>query len=234
VVVLGAGLAGLSAAYNLMKNGYDVIVLEAQGRPGGRVYTVRDGFHKGGFAEMGALRIFENHTYTNKYVKTFGLQLMPYNDLGSRAFYLEGRRFLQPAAGQPWPLSGMPPGERADPFAFFPHYLLSGFDKLGDLFDPDWPVAFPLALELDRVTFGEYIQDQGASDSWLDWFCAQEGNIRRINAAAGFAVEAISGGNVVQGIAGSNDHLPQAFATALGSRIKYHSPVVRIAKPGNR
>jgi monoamine oxidase len=229
-VVLGAGLAGLSAAYNLMKNGYDVIVLEAQDRPSGRVYTVRDGFRQEGFAEMGALRIFETHAYTNKYVKAFGLQLVPYNDPGSRACYLEGRRFLQSAEGQPWPLSGMTPEERANPFALFPHYLLSGLDKLGDLFDPDWPVAYPSALALDRVTFGEYIQAQGASDGWLDWFCAQEGNIRRINAAAGFAVEAISGGNVVQGIVGGNDHLPQAFAAALGSRIKYRSPLVRIAQ----
>jgi monoamine oxidase len=77
VVVLGAGLAGLSAAYNLMKNGYDVIVLEAQDRPSGRVYTVRDCFRQEGFAEMGALRIFETHAYTNKYVKAFGLQLVP-------------------------------------------------------------------------------------------------------------------------------------------------------------
>ena len=42
VVVLGAGLAGLTAAYNLMRHGYDVMVLEAQDRPGGRVQTVRD------------------------------------------------------------------------------------------------------------------------------------------------------------------------------------------------
>ena len=33
----------------------------------------------------------------------------------------------------------------------------------------------------------------------LDRFCAQEGNIRRVNAAAGFAVGAIRGGHVVQG-----------------------------------
>jgi monoamine oxidase len=129
----------------------------------------------------------------------------------------------------------MPPGERADPFAFFPHYLLSGFDKLGDLFDPDWPVAFPLALELDRVTFGEYIQDQGASDSWLDWFCAQEGNIRRINAAAGFAVEAVSGGNVVQGIAGGETTTCRRRSpprSAAGSSTTARWSASR--KPGNR
>jgi hypothetical protein len=44
VLVLGAGLAGMSAAYELTKLGYDVLVLEARARPGGRCVTVRRGF----------------------------------------------------------------------------------------------------------------------------------------------------------------------------------------------
>lgn len=45
VVVAGAGLAGLSAARDLMNNGTDVVVLEARNRPGGRVEqtTLADG-----------------------------------------------------------------------------------------------------------------------------------------------------------------------------------------------
>src|SRR6266436_8575443 len=43
VVVLGAGVAGLSAAYELGKAGYDVTVLEARDRVGGRNWTVRRG-----------------------------------------------------------------------------------------------------------------------------------------------------------------------------------------------
>ena len=41
VIVLGAGLAGLSAAYEIDKAGHDVTVLEARSRPGGRVFTIR-------------------------------------------------------------------------------------------------------------------------------------------------------------------------------------------------
>jgi monoamine oxidase len=43
VVVLGAGIAGLSAAYELGKAGYDVTVLEARDRVGGRNWTIRKG-----------------------------------------------------------------------------------------------------------------------------------------------------------------------------------------------
>ena len=41
VVVLGAGIAGLVAAFELRKAGYAVTVLEARGRIGGRVWTIR-------------------------------------------------------------------------------------------------------------------------------------------------------------------------------------------------
>src|SRR5919106_5775744 len=43
VVVLGAGVAGLCAAYELEKAGYEVEVVEARERPGGRNWTVRRG-----------------------------------------------------------------------------------------------------------------------------------------------------------------------------------------------
>ncbi|HEX7829700.1 MAG TPA: FAD-dependent oxidoreductase [Thermoanaerobaculia bacterium] len=43
IVILGAGIAGLTAAYELLKGGYDVIILEASQRAGGRSYTVRRG-----------------------------------------------------------------------------------------------------------------------------------------------------------------------------------------------
>ena len=229
VVVLGAGLAGLGAAYNLIRHGYEVIVLEAQDRPGGRVLTVRDGFQRGGYAEMGAVRIFETHTHTQKYIAEFGLSLTPY-DTGDRVFYMQRRRFMPPPAGVPWPLRGFAPGEQPDPGAKIPQYLLSGFDKIGDVNDAGWPGAFPSAVELDRTTITGYLQSQGASDTWVDWLYAQEGGIGRTNAAAGFGVESVAGGSELRSIAGGNDRLPYAFARALGGRVKYGSEVVRVAQ----
>jgi monoamine oxidase len=42
VIVIGGGIAGLVAAYELARQGHDPLVLEAQHRVGGRVYTLRD------------------------------------------------------------------------------------------------------------------------------------------------------------------------------------------------
>ena len=49
VIVVGAGMAGLVAAFELAQVGHDVMVLESQTRVGGRVYTLgeKDGFSKG-------------------------------------------------------------------------------------------------------------------------------------------------------------------------------------------
>jgi monoamine oxidase len=229
VVVLGAGLAGLGAAYNLMRHGYDVTVLEAQDRPGGRVETEREGFRQGGHAELGAIRIFDSHEYTLRYVREFGLELTPY-DTGARAFHMQGRRLLPPPAGRPWPLDGFAAGEQPDPAVRFGDYLGSGFAKLGDIFDPGWPGAFPSALELDGTTVDGYLQSQGASATWRDWFYAQEGRIARANAAAAFAVESLTTGTFLGSIRGGNDLLPRALAAALGRRVKYRSEVVRIGQ----
>src|SRR5205823_4988810 len=68
VIVMGAGLAGLVAAYELKRQGHDVIVLEAQNRVGGRVYTLRT-FAPGLYAEAGAMRIPRVHDLTISYCK---------------------------------------------------------------------------------------------------------------------------------------------------------------------
>lgn len=229
VVVLGAGMAGLGAAYQLLRRGYDVTVLEAQDRPGGRVQTVRDGFRHGGHAELGAVRITDVNDYTLSYIRELGLELTPYDE-GTRAFHLGGRRFLAPPAGEPWPLPGLSQDEQPDPAAKFPPYVGSGMDDLGDLTDPDWPGSVPSARELDRTTIDGHLRAHGASRAWRDWFYAQNGRIARVNAAAGFAVESLQDFKSVWSIKGGNDRLPYALARALGDRVRYRSEVVRLAQ----
>ncbi|HLM59895.1 MAG TPA: FAD-dependent oxidoreductase, partial [Pyrinomonadaceae bacterium] len=67
VLIIGAGLSGLVTAYELNKLGFDVTILEAQARAGGRILTVRD-FDDNLYAEAGAARIFHEHDLTLKYI----------------------------------------------------------------------------------------------------------------------------------------------------------------------
>lgn len=63
VIVIGAGLAGLAAAHELVALGHTVTVLEAQNRPGGRVYTLRKPFADGLYAEAGALDFSDGYRH---------------------------------------------------------------------------------------------------------------------------------------------------------------------------
>jgi monoamine oxidase len=231
VVILGAGLAGLAAAWNLMQHGYDVRVLEAQEVPGGRVKTVRAPFSKGGYAEAGALRIFDNHRWTMKYIRLMGLEskLAPYDAGGKHLWYVRGKRFTTQQGEWP-PLDGLNPEERKNPLAMAGRYWSAAFKAVGDPTRKEFPTA--AALELDRYRVDDYLRERGASEAWLALMFAAEGDFRRGNALALTALEgAPNDGEHTQtyGLLGGNDQLPLALASALGARVSYKSPVVRLA-----
>ncbi|MGW1992877.1 flavin monoamine oxidase family protein [Embleya sp. NPDC001921] len=99
VVVVGAGIAGLAAAYELGKAGHRCTVVEAKPRPGGRVWTVRDGdteqelgadpqradFSAGQRFEAGAARITQSMV-TIEYCREFGIRLEPFISRNANAY----------------------------------------------------------------------------------------------------------------------------------------------------
>ncbi|QIT54473.1 flavin monoamine oxidase family protein [Aquisalimonas sp. 2447] len=111
VVVLGAGIAGLTAAYELNKAGYSVTLLEGRERSGGRNWTVRGGdrftetdgttqtcqFSGNQYMNMGPARIPQHHT-TIEYCRELGVPLEPFVNQNADAYYFNDSGAL---SGQP-------------------------------------------------------------------------------------------------------------------------------------
>lgn len=149
VVVIGAGLAGLSAARELTAGGADVVVLEARDRVGGRL---EGGSIAGHPVELGGTWIGEGHTRMYGLVDELGLQTFrTWNDEGRILIELAGKRSLldghkgaTPKLG-PLPLADLAQG-------------LARFGRLVRSVDPARPWAHPRAHELDGQTFETWVR----------------------------------------------------------------------------
>jgi uncharacterized protein with NAD-binding domain and iron-sulfur cluster len=74
VLILGAGLAGLSAAYELVQKGFDVTIVEARKRIGGRVVTLREPFKDNQFVELGGELIGDGYKRFLNYARKFDIK----------------------------------------------------------------------------------------------------------------------------------------------------------------
>jgi monoamine oxidase len=75
VVVVGAGLAGLTCAYRLKQAGITAQVYEAAERVGGRCWTLRGAFAEGQIAERGGELIDQGHSHIRQLAQELGLKL---------------------------------------------------------------------------------------------------------------------------------------------------------------
>ena len=79
VVIVGAGIAGLTSALLLKEAGHRVSFLEARNRLGGRIYTYR-GFAGGMYGEFGAMRFPRQHRLGQQLIhERFRLPTTPFN-----------------------------------------------------------------------------------------------------------------------------------------------------------
>jgi monoamine oxidase len=105
VIIVGAGLAGLTAAWELDQAGYEVVVIEAQRPPGGRVLTLREGFTPGISAEAGAMSFSDSYRNLLYYARLFQIPYQPLATAAVRSagqsdlYHLRGKRIRAGADG---------------------------------------------------------------------------------------------------------------------------------------
>ncbi len=102
IVIIGAGLSGLTAASELLAAGYDVTVLEARDRVSGRVVSF-DNFVPGRWVEGGGELIGGNHLLWAAYAKKFGLELLQVPDTSADwPVVIDGKLLSDSAAETLW------------------------------------------------------------------------------------------------------------------------------------
>src|SRR5690606_24701083 len=141
VAIIGAGTAGLAAAYELGKAGYDVHVLEASGRPGGRALTIRRGdtvvdtdgvaqtchYDPGQYFNAGPARI-PNHHVTLDYCRELKVPIEALVNANAEAYYY----FENTATVDYGPLASTPVRHRvakADWFGYTMELLARAVDQ---------------------------------------------------------------------------------------------------------
>jgi monoamine oxidase len=229
VLVLGAGLAGLAAAYELQKAGYAVTVLEARSRPGGRVLTYRDPFADGLYAEMGAEYVDATDEFDHRYCKELGLKVMTAKLYD--AIYVRGQKLRMASFKQnkeKLPYAGTEGGQLFGQEARYLQRLLKLI--------PDPEKLPPEILKLDNLSVVELLLQEGAPEDVLALYTytqATESTARPHEMSALAMVRShrrsFSEDTDEGRILGGNDQLPKALARALSGQILYDRPVRRIA-----
>jgi monoamine oxidase len=229
VLVVGAGLAGLCAAYRLREAGKRVIVIEARSVPGGRVRTLRGYFDDGLYAELGAARVAESHEYVLNWLNDLGLSLTPFAPAGAGIQVLNTHRARSDDEAARERLA---PDLHRDERGLTSGELLQKYtegipEELGhsdvDLSNPRW-------REYDALTWPAWLAARGASKGAIQLMMLG-GDSSTFSAL--FLLQQIMLHRDLRQyhkIAGGMDALPRGIAARLGDVVRYNCELVRLER----
>lgn len=224
VVVIGAGFSGLTAAYELMQAGYDVTVVEARNRVGGRVVSFGDLVQRK-TVEGGGELIGSNHPTWVTYAKRFGLEFLDVTEEEDFEFpiVLGGKRLSADESEALWmELEKVVSSINAD---------------AARVTDPDRPWTTPDAEALDRRTLRSWVQGAAASERCkvaMDAMMTADNGVRtewqsylgNLAMIKGHGLEKYWTDSEVYRCKGGNQLLARRLATAIGdARILLNSAV---------
>src|SRR3954469_16971506 len=226
VVIIGAGLAGLAAAYELARAGADVTVLEARNRVGGRVVSFTD-LVPGAAMEGGAELIGTNHAIWLDYAQRFKIPFVKITEEDAEApIVLNGRRLKAAESEKLWEemdaaLSVMnaDAARVPDAFAAWNSPDAAAWDKRSQA---EW-VAAQSCSDLCKIGIdAQLVADNGVATAWQSYL----GNLAQIK---GGGVEKYWTETEVYRSRGGNQQLAQRLAAAIGAaRVPLRQPVSSI------
>ncbi len=235
VIVIGGGIAGLVAAFELLRQGHEPLILEAQHRVGGRVKTIRD-FAPGLYAEAGAMRIPRVHDLTLAYCELFGLEMRPFVMGNPKTLvFIDGQRMTNAEAdANPDRL----------PFELADHERGKTWTQLWDEATSEFRQRYAqggqgsldaLLAEFDEFSIREFLTNRGFSEGAIELYGVMSFRESNMNAAVVEQLREIVGRSFedMQEIVGGMDRLPNAFYEHLKPYVRFGAEVTAIDQSPN-
>lgn len=231
IVVVGAGMAGLSAAYELKRAGHEVVLLEAQQRVGGRLQTYREPFTHGLYAEAGGMRLPASHELTMGYVNKFKLKTSPFTMGNPNCYvFINGEKmrlseFRHNPAVLGFAVNEKERGKTAS--QLWDESLAPIEAKLKEKGDSAWD---EILAEYDNDSLREFLDKCGWSEGAIEMFGLFQGYEGRQNASFIDIIRPEIGGSFrdLVELQGGSDNLPNAFLPELRGEIRFGAKMVAL------